>query len=52
MLHNFSDADATVQLDVGTPDGGVLCDYFDQDHTREANSGRNEIRLGPYRHKW
>ena len=51
-LHNFADRAQTVHLDVGTDDGGMLCDYFDEDHSRAADSGRHEIRLGPYMHKW
>jgi len=51
-LHNFADRAQTVRLDVGTDDGGMLCDYFDEDHSRAADSGRHEIRLGPFMHKW
>jgi maltose alpha-D-glucosyltransferase/alpha-amylase len=51
-LHNFSDAPVTVHFDVDTPDGGEMCDYFDDDHSRAAASGQHEIALGPYMHKW
>ena len=51
-LHNFSDAPQTVHIDVDAKDGGVLCDYFDEDHSRAAESGKHEIALGPYMHKW
>jgi maltose alpha-D-glucosyltransferase/alpha-amylase len=51
-LHNFSDRDATVRFDIGTDDGGVLCDYFDEDHSRADASGKHRIKIGPYIHKW
>jgi maltose alpha-D-glucosyltransferase/alpha-amylase len=51
-LHNFADCAQTVHLDVGTDDGGKLCDYFDDDHSRAADSGRHELTLDPYGHKW
>src|SRR5205814_9763127 len=51
-LHNFADTDVTVHFDLGTKDGGVLCDYFDEDHSRAADSGKHAIELGPYIHKW
>jgi maltose alpha-D-glucosyltransferase/alpha-amylase len=51
-LHNFADKPHTVRIDVGTEDGGTLCDYFDDDHSRAGASGKHEIRLGPYMHKW
>lgn len=51
-LHNFEDTQHTVRIDVGTEDGGTLCDYFDDDHSRAGESGKHEIRLGPYMHKW
>jgi len=51
-LHNFADRPQTVHLDVGTDGGGNLCDFFDEDHSRAADSGLHEIRLDPYMHKW
>ena len=51
-LHNFSDGEATVRFDVGTDDGGVLCDFFDEDHSRAGASGKHKITIGPYIHKW
>ena len=51
-LHNFADTPQIVRVDVDTADGGTLCDYFDDDHSLAAESGRHEIRLGPYMHKW
>ncbi len=51
-LHNFADTPQTVHFDVGTDDGGVLCDYFDDDHSRAADSGKHELELDPYMHKW
>jgi maltose alpha-D-glucosyltransferase / alpha-amylase len=51
-LHNFSDREATARFDVGTKDGGVLCDYFDEDHSRAGAAGKHRITIGPYIHKW
>jgi hypothetical protein len=51
-LHNFADKPQTVRFDVGTNDGGTLCDVFDEDHSRAAASGKHEITLGPFIHKW
>jgi maltose alpha-D-glucosyltransferase/alpha-amylase len=51
-LHNFAACAQTVHLDVGTDDGGMLCDYFDDDHSRAPDSGRHELELDPYGHKW
>jgi maltose alpha-D-glucosyltransferase/alpha-amylase len=51
-LHNFADRQATVQFDVGTDDGGVLCDFFDEDHSRAGELGKHRITIGPYIHKW
>jgi len=51
-LHNFADTAHTVHIDVGTDDGGTLCDYFDEDHSRARDSGQHEIRLDAYMHKW
>jgi maltose alpha-D-glucosyltransferase/alpha-amylase len=51
-LHNFADSPQTVHFDVGTDDGGVLCDYFDDDHSRAGDAGKHEIRLGAFMHKW
>src|SRR4051812_15984447 len=51
-VHNFSDQPQVAHVDVGTSDGGVLCDLFDEDHSRAAASGGHELRLGPYMPKW
>ena len=51
-LHNFADKRQTVRFDVDTEDGGVMCDYFDEDHSRAGASGLHEIELSPYMHKW
>ncbi len=51
-LHNFADTTQTVHVDVGTDDGRVLCDFFDDDPSRAADSGKHEIKLDPYMHKW
>jgi maltose alpha-D-glucosyltransferase/alpha-amylase len=51
-LHNFADTPQTVHIDVGTDDGGVICDYFDDDHSKAADSGKHEIELEPFMHKW
>jgi maltose alpha-D-glucosyltransferase/alpha-amylase len=51
-LHNFVERDVVVHVDVDTPDGHLLCDFFDDDHSRAADSGKHEITLAPYMHKW
>jgi maltose alpha-D-glucosyltransferase/alpha-amylase len=51
-VHNFSDRPQVAHVDVGTRDGGVLCDVFDEDHSRADAAGRHELRLGPYMAKW
>jgi maltose alpha-D-glucosyltransferase / alpha-amylase len=51
-LHNFADTAQTVRVDVGTDDGGVLFDYFDEDHSRADDSGKHTIELDAYMHKW
>jgi maltose alpha-D-glucosyltransferase/alpha-amylase len=51
-LHNFADRDVVVHVDVDTPEGHLLCDFFDDDHSRAADSGKHEIKLAPYMHKW
>jgi maltose alpha-D-glucosyltransferase/alpha-amylase len=51
-LHNFTDSRHTIHLDVGTDNGGELCDFFDDDHSRAAESGMHEIELEPFMHKW
>jgi len=51
-LHNFADTAQTVHFDVGTEDGRTMCDFFDEDHSRAADSGTHEITLDPYMHKW
>jgi maltose alpha-D-glucosyltransferase/alpha-amylase len=51
-LHNFSSNRQIVHVDVDTDEGGVLCDFFDEDHSRAGESGKHEIQLDPYMHKW
>jgi maltose alpha-D-glucosyltransferase/alpha-amylase len=51
-VHNFSDRAQVAHIDVGTRDGGVLCDLFDDDHSRADAGERHELRLGPYMAKW
>jgi uncharacterized protein YodC (DUF2158 family) len=34
------------------PDGRVLCDLFDDDHSTARESGFHELTLRPYAHKW
>jgi maltose alpha-D-glucosyltransferase/alpha-amylase len=51
-LHNFAPTEQTACFDVGTEDGRVLCDYFDEDHSTAGESGRHQITLDPYMHKW
>jgi maltose alpha-D-glucosyltransferase / alpha-amylase len=51
-VHNFSDAPQTVHFDVGLADGGMLCDVFDDDHSRADATGHHTLHLDPYMHKW
>jgi maltose alpha-D-glucosyltransferase / alpha-amylase len=51
-LHNFADTPQTVHFDVGTSDGGTICDLFDDDHSRARDSGKHEVKLEPLMHKW
>ncbi|HXW06075.1 MAG TPA: alpha-amylase family protein [Vicinamibacterales bacterium] len=51
-LHNFAATEQTARVDVGIDGGGQLCDYFGDNHSRAAPSGRHEITLGPYAHRW
>jgi maltose alpha-D-glucosyltransferase / alpha-amylase len=52
VLHNFSEREQTARFDVGTDDGDALFDVFDEDHSRAGASGRHQIALKPYAHKW
>lgn len=51
-LHNFADTAHTVHFDVGTDDGGTVCDFFDDDHSRASDSGLHEVTLEPFMDKW
>jgi maltose alpha-D-glucosyltransferase/alpha-amylase len=51
-VYNFSDRHQAAHFDVGTEDGGVLCDLFDEQHSRADASGQHELRLDPYVAKW
>ena len=50
--HNFSDQEQIVHFDVRTDHGGLLCDVFDDDHSRTDAAGQHELRLRPYGHRW
>jgi maltose alpha-D-glucosyltransferase/alpha-amylase len=51
-VHNFADARRVVHFDVGTDNGGLLCDVFDDNHSRADAAGQHAIRLGPYGYRW
>jgi maltose alpha-D-glucosyltransferase/alpha-amylase len=51
-LHNFSDREQVARFDVDAPDGGTLCDFFDDDHSAADGGGHHTVRLAPYGHKW
>ena len=51
-VHNFADAPQTVHFDVGLADSGMLCDVFDDDHSRADATGHHTLHLDPYMHKW
>jgi maltose alpha-D-glucosyltransferase/alpha-amylase len=52
VLHNFSDREQIARFDVHRDEGGMIFDVFDEDHSRAGPSGRHEIKLAPYMHKW
>jgi maltose alpha-D-glucosyltransferase/alpha-amylase len=52
VLHNFSDREQIARFDVRRDEGGMIFDVFDEDHSRAGPSGRHEIKLAPYMHKW
>ena len=52
VVHNFSDREQIARFDVCTDDSGRIYDVFDDEHSRADASGRHEIRLKPYGHKW
>ena len=41
-----------MHFDVGTPDGGVICDAFDTEHSRADGSGQHRVQMPPYGHRW
>jgi maltose alpha-D-glucosyltransferase/alpha-amylase len=51
-VHNFNKDGATVRFDVAHPDGGTLCDVFDENHSRAAADGSHTITIRPYGHTW
>jgi maltose alpha-D-glucosyltransferase/alpha-amylase len=52
IVHNFSDREQTARFDVDAPNGELLCDLFDDDHSRATAGGRHDVRLPPFGHKW
>ncbi len=48
-LHNLGPRPVTAQLELG---GGTLVDLFDHDELVPKRSGRVEIPLGRYGHRW
>ena len=51
-VHNFSDREQTVHVDVRTEHSDVLCDVFDENHSRADAAGQHELRLPAYGHRW
>jgi maltose alpha-D-glucosyltransferase/alpha-amylase len=51
-VHNFNDAERVVHFDVRHPDGGILCDVFDENHSRAGDSGVHRVTMRPYGHTW
>jgi maltose alpha-D-glucosyltransferase/alpha-amylase len=51
-VHNFSDRAQAVHIDVRTEHSDVLCDVFDENHSRADAAGQHELRLPPYGHRW
>ena len=50
-VHNFSDRQQLVHFAVDFEGGDLLCDLFDEQHSR-AESGQHALTLPPYMHKW
>ncbi len=52
-LHNFAERSRDSPLRRRQRrTAAILCDLFDEDHSRAGASGKHEINLGPYMHKW
>jgi maltose alpha-D-glucosyltransferase/alpha-amylase len=51
-LHNFSDSDVKVQLNVGCSRDDILVELFDGRHSRVRNDGTHRITLQPYAWRW
>jgi len=51
-VHNFKPTEQQVHFDVGHPDGHLLCDVFDEDHSRVGEDGQHHITIRPYGHTW
>jgi maltose alpha-D-glucosyltransferase/alpha-amylase len=52
IVHNFNEEERAVEFDVRHPDGGMLCDVFDGNHSRAQADGTHSIRLRPYGQIW
>jgi maltose alpha-D-glucosyltransferase / alpha-amylase len=50
-LHNFTDRDVNVALDIGVPRGDLLVDVFADQHS-DGRDGRHQIALPPYGWRW
>jgi len=51
-VHNLAAAPAKPRLELGGEPLEGLVDLFDHDELRPSRSGRVEVPLGPYGHRW
>ena len=51
-IHNFSDREQRLQLEVREPRGERLVDIFSEEHSDADNTGRHDLTLKPYGWRW
>lgn len=51
-IHNFANKKASVTLDFGSPDDGVVDLLGDQEYVPVDNNGEHEVKLEPYGYRW
>jgi maltose alpha-D-glucosyltransferase/alpha-amylase len=51
-VHNFDARKRQVRIDVARPDGKVLVDVFDDNHSRASAAGVHDLELEGYGYRW
>ena len=51
-VHNFNATEQRIHFDAAHPEGHLLCDVFDEDHSRAGDDGEHHITIRPYGHTW